>query len=95
MPSKVLTYISLGKPILNIVKIENCPSIEYLKEYPYAISVFENRRIDQGIINKIEDFCMTMKGKGLPYEYIKEKYKECTLDYVGQELYSIIKKISK
>lgn len=95
MPSKVLTYISLGKPILNIVKIENCPSIEYLKEYPYAISVFENRRIDQGIISKIEDFCMTMKGKGLPYEYIKEKYKECTLDYVGQELYSIIKKISK
>ena len=42
LPSKVVEYVSTGKPILNIVKDKKDPSLEILNEYPGAFSLFRD-----------------------------------------------------
>lgn len=89
LPSKLITYISLGKPIINFVKIADCPTIEYLKKYPLAINIFEcNENKEE--VERVRTFCINSKGKGIPYDEIKEKYRECTLEFVSEELYMIM-----
>ena len=42
LPSKVLEYIGIGKPIINFYSIENDTSNIYLKDYPIACLIFED-----------------------------------------------------
>lgn len=41
MPSKIFEYISLGKPIINIYKNKECPTLEYTPKYPISIDIYE------------------------------------------------------
>ena len=94
MPSKLLTYISLGKPILNIIKDWNCPTVSYLERYPLALSVLETPEPRREDVEKIRGFVFSSKEKKVPFQVIKERYSNCTSEYVGQKLYEIIKKVS-
>jgi hypothetical protein len=42
LPSKVVEYISMGKPILNVAKIEEDSSREFFKAYPVSLCLLEN-----------------------------------------------------
>jgi hypothetical protein len=41
LPSKVVEYASLGKPVVNLVKIENDSSVEFFSRYPAAVSLLD------------------------------------------------------
>ena len=41
MPSKIFEYISTGKPIINIYKSPECPTLKYLARYPLALNLPE------------------------------------------------------
>ena len=90
LPSKILTYISLGKPILNIIKNPECPTLKYTKKYPLALNVLETEEVLQEDIDKVTSFILDNKGKEIPFEQIKELYRECTPEYVGDRVYEII-----
>lgn len=56
LPSKVLEYISTGKPVLNIMQIENCPSKEYFEKYKNALNINSNEPLTEDILKKIKVF---------------------------------------
>lgn len=99
MPSKILDYISSGKPILNICKIRTCPTIPLMERYPIGLTIYEqsdvsdqysvvNCRssvISEEIVEQVKEFCITNKGKQIPYEQIEKLYPECTIEYVGKQ----------
>ncbi len=95
MPSKIIDYISSGKPILNIYGIDNCPTLPYLKDYPLALNIKDGTEITEELINKIVEFIQQSKGKKIPFEQIEQQYKECTPQYVGQQFYETIKSVTK
>jgi glycosyltransferase involved in cell wall biosynthesis len=41
LPSKVVEYASFGKPIVNLVKIENDSSVEFFSHYPASLSLLD------------------------------------------------------
>lgn len=90
MPSKILSYISTGKPILNIVKSEECPTLEYMKIYPLVLNVFESEIVDKTELEKIYDFCVNHKNYRVPFEVIKRLYNTCTIEYVGKMVNNIV-----
>jgi glycosyltransferase involved in cell wall biosynthesis len=45
LPSKVVEYASMGKPILNLAKIEEDSSMEFFKSYPISLCLVENEAI--------------------------------------------------
>lgn len=92
MPSKILDYISSGKPILNICKIRTCPTIPLMERYPVGLTLFEPSAvsgqysvISDQVVERVRDFCMKNKGKKIPYEQIEKLYPECTIEYVGKQ----------
>lgn len=109
MPSKILDYISSGKPILNICKIRTCPTIPLMERYPIGLTIYEqsdvsdqysvvNCRssvISEEIVEQVKEFCITNKGKQIPYEQIEKLYPECTIEYVGKQFNEAIQDVIK
>ena len=92
MPSKILDYISSGRPILNICKIRTCPTLSLMEKYPLGLTVFEDESIsDQSsessnqLVEDVKLFCIENKGKQVPYAAIEKLYPECTIEYVGKQ----------
>lgn len=109
MPSKILDYISSGKPILNICKIRTCPTIPLMERYPLGLTIFEpsvvsdqesvissqQSVISDLLVEQVKDFCMKNKGKQIPYEEIEKLYPECTIEYVGRQFDETIQEAIK
>ena len=95
MPSKILDYISSGKPILNIYSIDDCPTLPYMEKYDMCMNIKEGEELTDELLDKIYRFCHENKGKRIPFAEIKEKFMDCTPEYVGQQFYDTIKKIIK
>lgn len=90
MPSKILTYISLGLPILNVVKISDCPTLSYLQKYPLALNIEETQEPSEEAVEQTRSFILKNRGKRIPFETIKRLYSSCTLEYVGSQVYNIV-----
>lgn len=93
MPSKILTYISLGKPILNLVKTPECPTLPYLKKYPAALNITETNTPLPEDVERAREFIQSSRGLSIPFEEIEKMYETCTPAYVGQRVYDIISKV--
>lgn len=85
MPSKILDYISSGKPILNICKIRTCPTLPLMERYPIGMTIFEDEGVSDLMSERVREFCSINKGKQIPYDEIKKLYPECTIEYVGNQ----------
>lgn len=83
MPSKILDYISTGKPILNICKTRECPTLPLMEKYPLCLNLFEDDGIDAKTIARVDAFCRENTGKQIPFDTISEIYKQYTPQYVG------------
>lgn len=93
VPSKIFDYISFGKPIIHIRKLENDPSMEYLNKYPLCLDLFEGDSIETNVA-KLEDFISKNKGKRVDEDYIATTYKECTPEYCAEQLYQAILEVT-
>ena len=95
MPSKLLTYFSLGKPVLNIIKNRECPSLPYMEKYPLGLSVLETDEPTLEDVKRVEQFILYNKGRSIPFDTVKELYYDCTPEYVCGKVYEIISKVVK
>lgn len=95
MPSKILDYISSGKPIINLCKVRTCPTIPLMERYPMGMTIFEDEGISELISERVWDFCIVNKGKQIPYEEIEKIYPECTIEYVGKQFDDTIQEAIK
>lgn len=91
MPSKILDYVSTGKPIINICKIRNCPTLPIMEAYPLGLVVYEDEGIDQEVANRIDIFCKKVIGQRIPFDTIRNLYKTYTPECVGRVFYKTIK----
>lgn len=90
MPSKILDYISTGKPILNICKSRECPTLPLMEKYPLCLNLFEEDGITDAVIARVDSFCRDNAGKQISFETIKEMYKQYTPQYVGAVFHKTI-----
>lgn len=95
MPSKILDYISSGKPILNLCKIPSCPTLPLMARYPLGLTVYEYDELTENIISKVVKFCDDNTGKQIPFTMISELYYDSTIEYVGQKFYEVIESVIK
>ena len=86
VPSKIFDYFSIGKPVVNVQKITNCPSREYFDRYPLAFT-FEDFAPDK---NGLKDFLAKTKGKKEKYETVKELFKDATIEYVAEQTEKVL-----
>ena len=86
LSSKIFDYINTGKPIVNICKLDNCPSLEYINRYPLSYTIFEKMGVTEEVINGMREFVNSSIGKRVTKEEILNKYYDCTDEYVAKQL---------
>lgn len=84
VPGKIFDYISTGKPIINICKRKDCPSLKYMRRYPLGINIIEGDK-ETEVSGKIQEFCKKNKGEQVDFSAIKELYKENTIEEAGKQ----------
>ena len=89
LPSKVIEYIATGKPIINLSQIDDCSSMRVLQNYELFLNIdakciSENKEI-------IRNYISESIGRTIPWEKIKEQYREYTPEYVANTILSVIK----
>ncbi len=90
MPSKLFDYINTGKPIINICKSRNCPTIEYMNRYPMALNIFEDEDVADNA-RLTERFIIDNLNKTVTYEKIENAFFECTNAFVLNRFNEVIK----
>jgi len=90
IPSKIFTYISYGKTILNICKSYECPTLEYMKQYPLSINLVESESVSNKDAKYVEKSIIQNLGYLKPFEEIQQKYVECTPEYVAKQMLGVI-----
>lgn len=56
LPSKIIEYISTGKPVLNISSVKLDSSEQALTDYPLSLTIKESERIDSNTLEKLHKF---------------------------------------
>ena len=79
VPSKIFDYFSLGKPVLNVQKIENCPSREYFDRYPLSFTLCD---FAPDIVSA-EEFLLSAKGKTTDFGTVSELFYDATIEYAA------------
>lgn len=90
VPSKIFEYISYGKPIINICKNRNCPTLKYLERYPLALNLYEEDDIFDEQVSRLNDFILNNHKKNVSESEILSVFKECTPEYCAKLLYETI-----
>jgi len=91
VPSKIFDYISSGKPIINTIKSESCPTLKYLKDYPCVLNMNEQEAISNEIVTVFETFCCENRNSQIEFDELKVLYATHTLASVGDKFIRVIK----
>lgn len=80
VPSKIIDYISTGKPILNFTKIKNCPTLQYMVKYENSFSLLDYEWEQN--YTKIKEF-VQKNHKQIDYNEIELLYNQNTPSFVA------------
>ncbi len=78
LTSKILEYVSSGKPILNFCKIDDDPCLEYLERYGLSETVYEKDGVNEDTVKKAYEFCIKNKGTTKCFEAVEKMFYEHT-----------------
>ena len=91
LPGKVISLLSTGKPIINVCKMEDCPSIPYYSRCRNTISLIENETLIDSQVEKVRSFVENSKDmSALSYDEICSLYPELVVDNIMAEFQSCI-----
>ncbi|MBR5521032.1 MAG: hypothetical protein IKU54_03455 [Oscillospiraceae bacterium] len=83
VPSKIFDYFSMGKPVLNVQKIDNCPAQPYFDRYPLSFTLKENETADS---DQIRQFLYNSKNNHLNFSQVEKIYSDATADSVASKI---------
>ena len=83
VPSKIFDYFAMGKPILNLQQIADCPAAEYFAKYPLVFNINSWQQTDA---EQLKEFLQTSKDKKVDFETVKQLYKTATVEYVAESM---------
>ena len=86
-PSKIIDFISAGRPILHIQKIEDCCGKKYLAKYPNKVCIYQGDELTEERVSEMEQFIVNSAGKeNIPFETVKELYSDFTMEALIEKI---------
>ena len=86
LPSKIIEYISMCKPIVNFYKFDTCPSLDYTSRYPLCLDINEQDPLTEETIRSFIEFCISSKGKDLDINWVIREFAECTPEHIANTI---------
>ena len=89
VPSKLITYLGYGKPIIHFASQEDDICLEYLRKYPLALFINQNDNLSEST-SKIMKFINETTGKSVDFKEISRNYENNTPDYSAEIIERLI-----
>lgn len=93
VPSKLFEYISYGKPIINICKNRNCPTLPYLERYKYVLNLYEEDELFEEQVKLLNEFVISNYQNRMSADEIEKVYRECTPQFCAEQMLQIFRKL--
>ncbi len=93
-PSKIIYYISMGKPILHIAPNRDDMCLSYLEKYPQALVLYQEHNLQENVDSLIS-FIETLDGSLVNFELIQDRFKRNTARYTVDEIMDYLNGIKK
>lgn len=91
IPSKILEYIGLQKPIFSFIRDENDAALEYLDRYTYSFVIDENKETPiLGVLENAMQFCENCKMEKLSVPDLRKSFEGYLQEDVTDEIVKII-----
>ena len=91
VPSKIFELFAIGKPIINILNRNDDGSKLFFDKYPLNYNIrFNNDEELRKCTDELIDFIRLNIGKTIDYESLKERYYECTPQYMTMQIIKVI-----
>lgn len=89
MPSKILEYISFGKPILNFYFTEEDMCLPVLRKYPIVLNINVNNYSETDV-EEIKKFINNNKGVKLSFDEATKNLMDYRVDNIAEKIYKEI-----
>lgn len=89
-PSKIIYYMSMGKPILHIAPNKDDMCLRYLEKYPNALVLYQENDL-QDNVTKFLAFVNKQNGSLVDFSVIKEQFVENTGQYTIETMFNFFK----
>lgn len=86
VPSKIFEYFGSGKPVLNLAKRADDPSLAYFERYPLACTVLEGEGCGPEVCARVRRFLQTCPKQALPFEQVAQLFPQNTPAAVAKAL---------
>lgn len=91
LPSKIVEYVSSGKPIVNLCSVPDDTSAEVLKDHPLALNIVGCGRAAAETASGILDFIDRSRGRMLDEAEICRLVSAYTADVIAEKYMSLLK----
>lgn len=88
VPSKIFEFFSLGKPVVNMCYLNDCPTLPYAGKYPLCENIFASDDVKVNA-DKLSDFIHASAGSTVEYDRVSEIFITSTPKFVADRLISI------
>ncbi len=88
LPSKVIELIATGKPVLNLMQIDSCPSKLYFDRYNNNLDLLSKKDIDNKVLSEFHTFLSCKKY--VSQKAIEEAFYSSTPQFVAWEITNIL-----
>lgn len=85
LPSKLITYISKGKPIIHFSSKKDDPCLPYLDKYELSLVIQESDSLEKNLL-KIFNFVHQNIGKSINYNLILKKFIKNTPEWSAKKI---------
>ena len=89
MPSKILDYLATGRPIVNICKLENCPTLRLTEHYPLALNLADGSDIHSAAAALLS-FLHTNAGNRLSFSQVEALFPQATPAFVASRMLAVM-----
>lgn len=90
LPSKIYDYISLGRPIVNICKNRDCPTLPYMEKYPLSLNLFEEYELLELQKEQLTQFLADSKGSRIEFAEVEKLFENATPKYCADFIYNLL-----
>ena len=85
LPSKVLEYIAIGKPIIHVFGGPNDSAVDYLEKYGLSCIIYPDDDFNENV-QKVLNYIDCEKGKEISYNTVKALFPENTPGYTAKQI---------
>ena len=91
VPSKIIEYLSFGKPIIYLYTNNKDPGLKYLKKFPLSLCLKQDEKFLSENILKIKDFCRNKYGSKVDFKEVERMFIEASPKYTVNMIMKLIK----